>query len=150
MGIAEFVTSPVIAEVEVALGAAFLIAGLVNRKWLWPSFSIGVPSLIYYATGLIPGIVEYPIYYFLVLLVALSLMVKSLDLRHKFTGKAFFLLTAICAILAVVTTYVQLSPDGLDASLLGLVFVLSWWALDGLVIWMAINGDFNGNGADPC
>lgn len=148
----DFLMSPAVPVIEAAIGAAFLISAIrsINFGYVYASSMFLVPSLVDGFTSLLPGVIEYPVYYFSLSSFAMWLMVKCIDYRRLFAGKAFFLLTAICAILAVVTTYVQLSPDGLDASLLGLVFVLSWWALDGLVIWMAINGDFNGNGADPC
>ena len=143
MDISNYIENPAIALIEAAIGAAFLIAGLKFKWCRIPGVIITMPAVIYFLTGFIPGPAEYPIYYFSLSGISILMMTKMFDFKHDFTAKMFFVLTLVCVILAVMTTHIQLSDDGSEATQLGLIFVLCWWAMDCLVIWMAINGKFN-------
>lgn len=143
MWLSDITQSPAIAVIEAAISAAFLIAGIKNKNHLYPALMLLAPSLIYLLSESIVSPVKYPVYYFSLSAISIFMMMKMFDFKHEFTAKFFFVLTLACVILAVMTTHVQLSDDGSDATMLGLIFVLCWWAMDCLVIWMAINGKFN-------
>ena len=146
-----FINSPVIPLAEAALSAAFLFVMFYrkNMNYLYPVLMLTLPAVIDVASDSIGGIAEYPIYYFSLAGISILMMTKMFDFKHDFTAKMFFVLTMVCVILAVMTTHIQLSDDGSEATQLGLIFVLCWWAMDCLVIWMAFNGKFTGTRANP-
>lgn len=144
-----FVNSPVIPLAEAALSAVFLFVMFYRRNmsYLYPILMLTLPAVVDVASASIGGVVEYPAYYFSLAGLAVLMMVKMFEFKHDFTAKAFFVLTFVCVILAVITTHIQLSDDGSDATMLGLVFILCWWAMDCLLIWMAFHGKFTRNRA---
>lgn len=143
MWLSDITQSPAIAVIEAAIGAAFLIAGIKNKNYQYVAVMLLAPSLAYLFSESIAPPAEYPVYYFSLSAISIFMMVKMFDFKHDFTAKFFFVLTLVCVILAAMTTHVQLSDDGSDATMLGFIFVMCWWAMDCLVIWMAINGKFN-------
>ncbi len=146
-----FLSSPVIPLVEAAISVAFLFALLYrnNINYLYPVLMLTLPVVADVASIAIGGPAEYPIYYLSLAAISIGMMIKMFDFRHEFTAKSFFVLTFVCVILAVITTYIQLSDNGTEAKALGLVFIICWWLMDGLVIWMAINGKFTRDRAKP-
>jgi hypothetical protein len=140
-----FVNSPVIPLTEAALSAVFLLVMFCRRNinYLYPALMLSLPAAVDAISLLVPKPAEYPVYYFSLSAISIIMMMKMFDFKHEFTAKFFFVLTLVCVILAAMTTHVQLSDDGSDATMLGFIFVMCWWAMDCLVIWMAINGKFN-------
>ena len=141
-----FISSPVIPLTEAALSAVFLLVMFCrkNINYIYPALMLSLPAAVDAISLLVPKPAEYPVYYFSLSAISIFMMMKMFDFKHEFTAKFFFVLTLACVILAVITTHIQLSDDGSEATQLGLIFVLCWWAMDCLVIWMAFNGKFSG------
>ena len=121
-----FISSPVIPLIEVALSAAFLFAMFYrnNMNYLYPVLMLTVPVVVDVASVAIEGPAEYPIYYLSLAGISILMMTKMFDFKHDFNAKMFFVLTMVCVILAIMTTHIQLSDDGSEATQLGLIFVL--------------------------